>query len=58
MKLSFKVDPWVSDKHSHGVTLPINDELKYNNVLLPYPFISEFIEKSDLAPQLLEFPIP
>jgi UDP-glucose 4-epimerase len=40
------VHPWVSDKHTHGVTLPINEELKYDNMLLPYPIISEFIDKS------------
>jgi len=40
------VHPWVNDKHTHGATLPINEELKFNNMLLPYPIISEFIEKS------------
>ena len=55
VKASFKVvslpgirdvHPWVSDKETHGVTLPINEDLKFNNVLLPYPVISEFIERS------------
>ncbi len=38
--------PWVSEKYTHGVMLPINEELKVDNVLLPYPIISEFIEMS------------
>lgn len=55
VKLSFRVlslpvlrdvHPWVSDKHTHGVTLPINEALAYDNVLLPYPIISRFIEQS------------
>jgi len=55
VKLSFRVlalpvlrdvHPWVSDKHTHGVTLPINEELQFDNVPLPVPIISEFIETS------------
>jgi len=38
--------PWVDERKTHGVMLPINEELKYDNVLLPYPIITEFIEKS------------
>ncbi len=41
-----KIHPWVSDKHTQGAMLPINEELKMDNVLLPYPIITEFIEKS------------
>ncbi len=40
------IHPWVSEKHTHGVMLPINEELKIDNVPLPYPIIEEFIEKS------------
>ena len=38
--------PWVSDKHTHGVYLPINESMTYENVFLPYPLIFEFIERS------------
>ncbi len=41
-----EIHPWVSDKHTHGVYLPINEELTYENIFLPYPIIFEFIEKS------------
>ncbi len=40
------VHPWVSEKYTHGVMLPINEELNVDNVPLPYPIIAEFIEKS------------
>ncbi len=41
-----KIHPWVSEKHTHGVILPINNELTVDNILMPYPIISEFIDKS------------
>ncbi len=41
-----QVHPWVSEKHTHGVILPINNELIVENTALPYPVISEFIDIS------------
>ncbi len=37
---------WVSEEHTQGAMLPINEELKVDNKLLPYPIITEFIEMS------------
>ncbi len=41
-----KRHPWVSEKYTYSAVLPINEELKVDNVLLPYPIISKIIEKS------------
>ena len=38
--------PWVSEKYTLGVMLPINKELYVDNMPMPYPIITEFIDKA------------
>ncbi len=38
--------PWVSDKYTLGIKLPINKELYVDHMPMPYPIIDEFIEKA------------
>jgi len=38
--------PWTSYKTNQAAMLPINIELKQEDVLLPFPVVSEFIDKS------------
>ncbi len=41
-----KLHPWVNPKKNFATALPINEELKDDNTILPVQIISELIEKS------------
>ncbi len=38
--------PWISYNTNQGAILPINIELQQNDTLLPFPIVTDFIEKS------------
>ncbi len=40
------IHPWISYRKNRGAVLPINQELKQDNILLPLPVIDHFIDKS------------